>query len=111
MGSRKEEIVEEIPDKLYDDSAKITYKRLRFFGKVNSSFHLEQAKIPRTFFNLLLIDPCLMLSFIPYPGRLCKMLRDRQCRNERDFRRKDRVEEADDEAQSEGKDDSRDSDP
>lgn len=32
--SRKDEAVEEIPEKLYDESAKITYKRLRFFGKV-----------------------------------------------------------------------------
>lgn len=34
MGSRKDE-VEEIPEKLYDDRNKVTYKRLRFFGKVS----------------------------------------------------------------------------
>lgn len=32
MSSKPE--VEEIPDKLYDETAKVTYKRLRFFGKV-----------------------------------------------------------------------------
>lgn len=35
MGSRKEEIPEEIPEKLYDEINKVTYKRLRFFGKVS----------------------------------------------------------------------------
>lgn len=35
MSSRKpEDAVEEIPEKLYDETAKVTYKRLRFFGKV-----------------------------------------------------------------------------
>ena len=35
MSSRKpEDAVEEIPEKLYDALAKVTYKRLRFFGKV-----------------------------------------------------------------------------
>lgn len=37
MTSRKpEDAVEEIPEKLYDASAKTTYKRLRFFGKVRN---------------------------------------------------------------------------
>lgn len=34
MSSKREEVVEEIPEKLYDETNKITYKRLRFFGKV-----------------------------------------------------------------------------
>lgn len=35
MATRKEEVVDEIPEKLYDETSKITYKRLRFFGKVS----------------------------------------------------------------------------
>lgn len=35
MSSKRDEVVEEIPEKLYDDSTKTTYKRLRFFGKVS----------------------------------------------------------------------------
>jgi len=34
MSSRKDEIPEEIPEQLYDDRNKVTYTRLRFFGKV-----------------------------------------------------------------------------
>lgn len=35
MSSKKpEEPQEEIPETLYDATAKVTYKRLRFFGKV-----------------------------------------------------------------------------
>lgn len=42
MSSRnKEEVVEEIPEKLYDETAKITYKRLRFFGKVSTVLYLD----------------------------------------------------------------------
>ena len=37
--SRKEDAVDEIPDKLYDETSKTTYKRLRFFGKVSFSDH------------------------------------------------------------------------
>jgi hypothetical protein len=32
--SKKDEILEEIPDKLYDATSGITYRKLRFFGKV-----------------------------------------------------------------------------
>lgn len=42
MSSRKpEDAVEEIPEKLYDETAKITYKRLRFFGKVKKLLNLN----------------------------------------------------------------------
>ena len=33
--SKKEDIVEEIPDKLYDATSATTYRKLRFFGKVS----------------------------------------------------------------------------
>ena len=35
MSRSKEDAIEEIPEKLYDESSKITYKRRRFFGKVS----------------------------------------------------------------------------
>lgn len=39
-----------------------------------------------------------------YAGRVCKMLRDHRCGNRRRLRRQDRIQEADDQTQSEGED-------
>lgn len=33
--SKKEDIAEEIPEKFYDATTGTTYRKLRFFGKVN----------------------------------------------------------------------------
>lgn len=46
--SKKDEIVEEIPDKFYDATTGTTYKKLRFFGKVHPapiSFIITQISI------------------------------------------------------------------
>lgn len=53
--SRKEDGVEEIPEKLYDDTNKVTYKRLRFFGKVSSTKNLHFPKFG-IFLNLACLD-------------------------------------------------------
>lgn len=44
MSSRKEEIPEEIPEKLFDETNQVTYKRLRFFGKVRRTGRYSQNK-------------------------------------------------------------------
>jgi hypothetical protein len=61
MTSRKEDAVEEIPEKLYDDSNKITYKRLRFFGKVSFTLFTDKnEKMRRS--NPIFADLSFILS-------------------------------------------------
>lgn len=80
MSSRKDDVQEEIPEKLYDSSTATTYKRLRFFGKVSSTINLSQSNIVLLkILNLqiLTLDRPLFLPLIIFDdqlGRLCKML-------------------------------------
>lgn len=112
MSSKREEVVEEIPEKLYDETNKITYKRLRFFGKVISSdrfITLTSHHILNLVWILGIAGLTIFLSSSLPLGRVRKMLRDYECSNQRHLRRKNRLEEADDEAQSKGENDPRNS--